>query len=83
VLEEAPAVHEEEGQKNKILEETLNPKAPSMNSTTFFHRFKNWGDIICKTNKASGDKWKECVDDGEQDTCHRHQTKWFVEGGKE
>jgi hypothetical protein len=44
VLEKAPAVHEEEGQKNKILEETLNPKAPSMNSTTFFHRFKNWGE---------------------------------------
>jgi len=44
VLEEAPAVHEEEGQKNKILEETLNPKAPPMNSTTFFHRFKNWGE---------------------------------------
>jgi hypothetical protein len=44
VLEEAPAVHEEEGQKNKILEETLNPKAPYMNSTTSFHRFKNWGE---------------------------------------
>ncbi len=44
MLEEIPAVREEEGQKNKILEETLNPKAPSMNSTTFFHRFKNWGE---------------------------------------
>jgi hypothetical protein len=43
VLEEAPVLHEEEGQKNKILEETLNPKAPSMNSTKFPHRFKNWG----------------------------------------
>jgi hypothetical protein len=42
VLEEAPAVHKEEGQKNKILEETLNPKAPYMNSTTFLHRCKNW-----------------------------------------
>jgi L-lactate utilization protein LutB len=36
VLEEAPAVHEEEGQKNKILEETLNLKAPSMNPQHFF-----------------------------------------------
>jgi hypothetical protein len=42
VLEEAPAVHKEERQKNKILEETLNPKAPYMNSTTFLHRCKNW-----------------------------------------
>jgi hypothetical protein len=42
VLEEPPAVHKEEGQKIKILDETLNPKAPSMNSTTFIHRCKNW-----------------------------------------
>jgi hypothetical protein len=42
VLEEAPAVHKEEGQKNKILEETLSPKTPSRNSTTFLHRCKNW-----------------------------------------
>jgi hypothetical protein len=41
VLKEAPAVHKEEGQKNKILEETINPKAPSMNSTTFIQRSKN------------------------------------------
>jgi hypothetical protein len=42
MLEEIPAVREEERQKNKILEETLNPKAPYMNSTTFLHRCKNW-----------------------------------------
>jgi hypothetical protein len=40
MLEGIPAVREE-GQKNKILEETLNPKAPSMISTTFLHRCKN------------------------------------------
>jgi hypothetical protein len=40
VVEEAPAVRKEEGQKNKILEETLNPKALYMKSTTFLHRCK-------------------------------------------
>ncbi len=42
MLEEIPAVREEEGQKNKILEETLNPNTQSMDSTTLLHRSKNW-----------------------------------------
>jgi hypothetical protein len=42
MLGEAPAVREEEGQKNKIMEETLNPNTQSMDSTTLLHRSKNW-----------------------------------------
>jgi hypothetical protein len=42
MLEEAPAVHKAEGQKNKILEETLNPHTQSMDYTTLLHRSKNW-----------------------------------------
>jgi hypothetical protein len=45
MLEEIPAVREEEGQKNKILQETLNPNTQSMDSTTLLHRSKNWRDI--------------------------------------
>jgi len=41
MLEEIPAVREE-GQKNKILQETLNPNTQSMDSTTLLHRSKNW-----------------------------------------
>jgi hypothetical protein len=42
MLEEIPVSSEEEGQKNKILEETLNPYMQSMDSTTLLHRSKTW-----------------------------------------